>query len=91
MQEFNQRSFTDPTGSVKRLTTAQFFSTLYDLGVLKRDQWPAQKILEEMHSRSYGNQVFIKESYGAQPPPGLQLDDCIKWLAYFKVVSLNQI
>ena len=73
----------------KRMPVAQFISTLYDLNVLDKRSWPTSKILEDMHQRGYAKDVFTKASYGAEPPPPLDLEESLSWIAYFRVRSLN--
>ena len=87
---FTEKCVIKPGSNVRKLTIAQFISTVYELDVLKRDRWPTVRIMEEMHLRTYAKDVLVKESYGAQPPPDLSLEDCLKWIAFFRVVSLNQ-
>ena len=73
----------------KSLPVARFISSLYETKVLRRDEWPASRILEVMNHRGYGNDLFSKLSYGAPSPSNLSLDECLKWVAYFRLVALN--
>jgi len=68
---------------------AQFVSSLYDLNVLEKKEWPVSRILEDMHQRGYARDVFTKPSYGAESPPPLTEHESLNWLAYFRVRSLN--
>jgi hypothetical protein len=84
---FLQRS-SGPTHDA-RIPVAQFVSSLYELDVLNKKDWPTAKILEDMHQRGYAKDVFTKPSYGAENPPPLSLDECLTWVAYFRVRALN--
>lgn len=88
---FRDTSTLDPKSDIRRITVAQLISTMYELDVLKRDRWPVPRIIEEMHLRSYADDVFLKSSFGAQPPPALNLEECRKWIAHFRVIVLNQL
>jgi hypothetical protein len=86
-RSFEERSIGE--SSSLRIPVAQFVSSLYELDVLDKKDWPTARILEDMHQRGYAKEVFTKQSYGAEPPPPLSKDECLKWLAYFRVRSLN--
>jgi hypothetical protein len=73
----------------KRVPVAQFISGLYEFNVVDKRSWPTGKILQDMHERGYAKDVFTKPSYGAERPPSLSLEECLNWLAYFRVRSLN--
>ena len=86
---FEQRAISHPSTNVNYLPVARFVSTLYDLNVLDKDIWPTARIIEDMHERGYARDVFTKASYGAEPPPPLSLNECYKWIAHYRIVSLN--
>lgn len=88
---FADRSLTRGDTAVRSLPVAQFVSVLYELKVLPRDKWPTARVVEDMHMRGYARDVFTKASYGAERPPNLTLDECYKWMAHFRAVSLNSI
>jgi hypothetical protein len=88
---FTDRSVSRGDSANKVLPVAQFVSMIYDLDILPRDKWPTSRIIEDMHSRGYAKDVFTKPSYGAEPPPSLSLEECEKWVAHFRVISLNSI
>lgn len=88
---FLDKSMLEPKSDVRRITVAQFISTMYELDVLKRERWPVPRIIEEMHLRRYADDVLLKSSFGAQPPPGLNVEECRKWIAHFRVIALNQL
>ncbi len=77
------------TKNSKRVPVAQFISSLYEFNVVDKRSWPTAKIVQDMHERGYSKDIFTKSSYGAEPPPSLSLDECLNWLAYFRVRSLN--
>jgi len=87
---FGENSFVDSKSGIRSLPVARFISALYDAKVVRRDDWPTSKIIEEMHQRGYARDIFTKASYGAEPPPPLTLEECFKWAAYFRLVSLNR-
>lgn len=73
------------------LPIARFVSMLYDLKVVTREDWPTARIIEDMHQRGYAQDVFTKASYGAERPPALTEEECTKWLAYYRVRSINKV
>ena len=87
---FTELSFVDNNSGIRALPVARFISALYETKVLRRDEWPTSRIVEEMHLRGYAADVFTKASYGAEPPPPLSIDECLKWVAYFRLVTLNR-
>lgn len=90
MNVFAERAMPVESSNVRLIPAARFISSLYDLGVLPRDSWPPARIIEEMHSRRYGEAIRAKASYGAEPPPSLSMEECLAWVAHFRVVSFNQ-
>ena len=87
---FAERAMPVEGSNVRLIPAARFISSLYDLGVLTRDTWPPARIVAEMHCRRYGEAVRAKPSYGAEPPPSLSMEECLAWVAHFRVVSFNQ-
>ena len=90
LKSFNEQCIADISSKQSFLPVARFVSMLYDFKVLKREKWPTSKIIEDMHLRQYANNVFTKPSYGAEPPPMLSLDECVKWMSYYRVVGMNE-
>ena len=89
IKSFQEKSIVDTKTNQTLLPVARFVSTLYELNVLNRAVWPTSRIVEEMHSRGYAADIFTKPSYGAEPPPRLTLDECIKWTAFYRVIAMN--
>jgi hypothetical protein len=87
---FLQRALHDPLSNIQYLPVARFVSTLYELNIVNKERWPVARIIEDMHQRGYAKDVFTKPSYGAEAPSPLSLDECHKWLAYYRVVTLNE-
>jgi len=87
---FTEQSISDPSTKASLLPVARFVSMLYDFKVLRRDKWPTARIIQDMHFRKYAEEVFTKPSYGAEPPPMLSLDECIKWMSYYRVIGINE-
>lgn len=88
---FTQRALIDPSSKTMNLPVARFITSLYDLNVLDRTDWPVARIVEDMHQRGYAKDVFTKASYGAEPPPLMTQEECLKWIAYFRVRSINRV
>lgn len=86
---FKDRCFTDEHSGQKYLPVARLISTMYELKVVDKDRWQTGRIIGEMHQRGYAANSFTKPSYGAQPPPALTIEECFKWIAHFRVLSLN--
>lgn len=89
-RRFDEGAVVDIKTKVHILPVARFVSMLYDLNVLSREEWPTARIIEDMHQRGYARDVFTKSSYGAEQPPSLTRDECRKWLAYYRVRSMNE-
>ena len=86
---FHDRALVDARSGQRHLTVARLVSLMYDVKIVGRDQWPTSRIVEEMHQRGYASLNTSKASYGAPSPPSLTLDECFKWIAHFRVLSLN--
>jgi hypothetical protein len=86
---FDLSAIVDEHSGRRYLPVARLVSSMYEMDVLQRGTWPPARILEDMHLRGYSQDVFTKASYGAEPPAPLSLDECFKWIAHFRVASLN--
>ncbi len=87
---FAEGCFVAPGTKTQVLPIARFVTILYELKVLSREEWPTARIVEDMHQRGYARDVFTKTSYGAERPPALTEDECRKWMAYYRVRTLNR-
>jgi hypothetical protein len=85
---FNDLAYTDSKGGSAYLPPAKLVSLLYELRIVRKEEWTTSAILEEMNLRGYGNDVTVKPSYGAQRPQPLGRDECFKWIAHFRTLSL---
>ena len=90
LKGFKEQSIINTQTRVAYLPIAKFVSLLYELQVVDRQTWPTSRIIEDMHYRGYAKDVFTKPSYGAEPPAPLSMDECLKWMAYYRVVGINE-